>query len=36
MENYQIISNQVEQFKRLREDVTRVMMMYQFALNELE
>lgn len=36
MENYQIISNHVEQFKRLREDVTRVMMMYQFALNELE
>ncbi|MFC6335120.1 GTP pyrophosphokinase family protein [Paenibacillus septentrionalis] len=36
MENYQIISNQVEQFKRLKEDVTRVMMMYQFALNELE
>lgn len=36
MENYQLISNQVEQFKRLREEVTRIMMMYQFALNELE
>lgn len=36
MENYQMISNQVEQFKRLREEVTRIMMMYQFALNELE
>lgn len=36
MEKYQIISNQVEQFKRLREEITRVMMMYQFALNELE
>jgi len=36
MENYELISNQVEQFKRLREQVTRIMMMYQFALNELE
>ncbi|HIW34569.1 MAG TPA: GTP pyrophosphokinase family protein [Candidatus Paenibacillus intestinavium] len=36
MNNYQLISNQVEQFKKLRDDVTRVMMMYQFALTELE
>lgn len=36
MNNYQMISNQVEQFKRLRDEVTRVMMMYQFALTELE
>lgn len=36
MNNYQIISNHMEQFKRLRDEVTRVMMMYQFALSELE
>ncbi|MCR8656970.1 GTP pyrophosphokinase [Paenibacillus endoradicis] len=36
MNNYQLISNQVEQFKKLRDEVTRVMMMYQFALTELE
>lgn len=29
-------NNQIEQFKKLKTDVTRFMMMYQFALNELE
>lgn len=28
--------NQIEQFKKLKNEVTRFMMMYQFALNELE
>ncbi|MCR2807802.1 GTP pyrophosphokinase [Paenibacillus soyae] len=28
--------NQIEQFKKLKTEVTRFMMMYQFALNELE
>lgn len=36
MNQYQLISNQVEQFKRVKEQLTRMMMMYQFALNELE
>ena len=36
MNQYQLISNQVGQFKRLKEEITRIMMMYQFALNELE
>ena len=36
MNQYQAISHQVEQFKRIRDDITRIMMMYQFALNELE
>lgn len=36
MNNFQMISNQVEQFKKMKNDITRVMMMYQFALTELE
>lgn len=36
MNQYQLISNQVEQFKRLKGEMTRIMMMYQFALSELE
>ncbi|GKU76098.1 GTP pyrophosphokinase family protein [Paenibacillus sp. L3-i20] len=29
-------NNQIEQFKKMKTEVTRFMMMYQFALNELE
>ena len=31
-----MIANQLDQFKKLKDEVTRFMMMYQFALNELE
>lgn len=33
---HQVSHYQVEQFKKLKTEVTRFMMMYQFALNELE
>lgn len=36
VDNYSLISNQLELFKRMKDEMTRIMMMYQFALTELE